>query len=88
VWSLLRHSACRKAWEGLHEELQSLRADHADLFDRFIRLQGRLAKRGELSLPTNGDGDRADVPDGSRRALLNAAIRAKDRTRVRELLTK
>lgn len=86
MWTLLRHRACRKAYEALETDLFKVRADLADLQDRFVRLQGRLAKRGALSEPEPTPADVEPGPNGERRRALNDAIRAKDRARVRELL--
>lgn len=68
---------CKKVREDLETAFsdgRKLKADLADLWERFLRLQGRLAKRGELKADTNGTGS-GDAPD--RDAQLNAEILAR-----------
>ena len=75
---------CQKTLEGLENALRQLRglkADHEDLYDRFIRLQGRLAarvKQQDAALSGNGSETVSDASAvDQRRAAINAAILAR-----------
>jgi hypothetical protein len=57
---------CRKtqeASENALREVRAVKADLEDLWDRFVRLQGRLAKRGSLSTSQDAPGPTNDAPE-------------------------
>ncbi len=62
----------REDLEKTQRELRGTRLDLSDLWDRFSRLQGRLAKRGELnpvSTETSADENGGPGPSLTGRAL-------------------
>jgi hypothetical protein len=72
----------REELESTRRELRGTKGDLGDLWERFTRLQGRLAKRGELSsTPPGENGDPASVPS-SRAQTLQEQILARRGHRV------
>ena len=65
MWRLFErftNGALRADYDRLDGKLQQLRSDHYELMERFVRLQGRLAKRGELTPPAAEQSPPGEVP--------------------------